>query len=320
MEIEKHFLDGGTWHSLQHKKTHGSDLIKFGHQVLDEAERGMIPLKPGTRKNYKSTLRRLTEFTNGSGISFEDIDQRFYDDFSNYLNLYANCGTPGIGNHMKIIKRLMNLALERSLHQNLTHQSRSFRAYKTKFTKKIYLTEGEIEKLETLDLSGTPALDVERDRWLVAYHFIMRFSDVTRLTQSNLVNIGDRIFCKYRSVKTDTEAILPVKSRALTLLEKHGFSLDFSSNQQANRHLKTICAMAGINSPVEQGDRTGPKSSFVTTHTARRSAATNLYLNKASLELIARLGGWENGDTVRLYLQASGLDSALLASDLDFFK
>lgn len=319
MEIERHFLDGGTWRSLSKKEKHGNDLIAFGRQIISEIREGRLPITQSTAKNYLATCNRLTEFSQEKGLLFDQIDQDFYEAFSRFLNS-KGCGLATVGNHMKIIKRLMNLGLERDLHQNRAHCKKAFRAHKPKSRGKVYLTEAEIEQLEKLDLSATPALEQERDRWLIAYHFLMRFSDVIRLRQENFVPIGDRIYCKYRSVKTGTEAILPVKERALTLLEQYNYTLDFSSNQQANRHLKTICAMAGLNTLVEQGDQSGPKSSFVTTHTARRSAATNLYLNKASLELIAKLGGWESGDTVRVYLQASGLDSALLASDLAFFK
>ncbi|HMQ59190.1 MAG TPA: tyrosine-type recombinase/integrase [Flavilitoribacter sp.] len=45
-------------------------------------------------------------------------------------------------------------------------------------------------------------------------------------------------------------------------------------------------------SEVSERKKTGPKWSFVTTHTARRSAATNLYLQGVSLKMIAELGGW----------------------------
>ena len=64
--------------------------------------------------------------------------------------------------------------------------------------------------------------------------------------------------------------------------------------------------------------KTRPKWSFVTPHTARRSAATNLYLQGVSLKMIADLGGWGDDGTLRVYLRASGLDTALVARELGF--
>ncbi|MCB0650919.1 MAG: hypothetical protein KDC85_06555 [Saprospiraceae bacterium] len=51
----------------------------------------------------------------------------------------------------------------------------------------------------------------------------------------------------------------------------------------------------------------------------RRSAATNLAPQNASVKIIADLGGWTDIRTLRTYLRASGLDSALVAKDLEFF-
>ena len=78
--------------------------------------------------------------------------------------------------------------------------------------------------------------------------------------------------------------------------------------------------MAGIHTSANEGDRSGPKWKFVTTHTARRSAATHLALQGVNLKIIADLGGWEKIETLRSYLRASGLDSAEVAKDLDFFQ
>ena len=318
IEIEKHILDGGTWRSLEQKSRGGASLNAFGWKIIEEAEQGRIPLRLNTIKSYKSTLRKLDAFSE-SQVAFDDVDQNFYDLFTEYLSK-EGCGLPGIGKHIKVIKRLMNMALERELHANTAHQRKSFKIHRAKPGKKVYLTELEIRQLERLDLSEVPFLEQERDRWLIAYHFMMRFSDVEKLGRSNFMDIGGKLYCKYRSIKTGVEAIVPVKERAQAILEKYDYSFAFSTNQHANRQIKTIVAMAGINEMVTQSGRTAPKSKFVTTHTARRSAATNLYLNKASFELIAKLGGWESGDSVRVYLQASGLDSALLAGGMEFFR
>jgi integrase len=78
----------------------------------------------------------------------------------------------------------------------------------------------------------------------------------------------------------------------LELLEKVDYKLDFSANQIANRQIKYVAAMAGINDGVRRGNELSPKSNFVTFHTARRSAATNLYLSGVSTKLIADLGGY----------------------------
>jgi integrase len=122
------------------------------------------------------------------------------------------------------------------------------------------------------------------------------------------------------SEKTQIRATIPVSTKAARLLKKYDHDFSFTSNQQANRELKRIASMAGINKVVSQGKQSGPKSQFVTFHTARRSAATNLRLQGASLKTIADLGGWKKLSTLEVYLRASGMDSAILARKLDFFQ
>ena len=78
--------------------------------------------------------------------------------------------------------------------------------------------------------------------------------------------------------------------------------------------------LAGVTDFVTENKVKAPKFKFVTTHTARRSAATNLYLEGADLETIARLGGWKKLETLKIYLKASGLDISQNAKKLDFFK
>lgn len=148
----------------------------------------------------------------------------------------------------------------------------------------------------------------------------MRFSDEIRVGQVLIFSLNGKQFLRYQSEKTKITATLPLKQSALAILKKHNFKFSFSSNVQANRHLKTVAAMAGINTIVSQDGKNGPKSGFVTTHTARRSAATNLYLAGVSLKLIADLGGWTDLQSQRTYLRASGLDTAQVAVDLDFFS
>jgi hypothetical protein len=58
---------------------------------------------------------------------------------------------------------------------------------------KIYLTTDEIARLEQLDLSARPTLERERDRFLLAYYFVMRFSDVVRIRREWLFRLNNKV-------------------------------------------------------------------------------------------------------------------------------
>lgn len=142
----------------------------------------------------------------------------------------------------------------------------------------------------------------------------MRFSDACK--KDGVFSSNGRKFYQYTSQKTKVQTVVPLSPAALQIMEFYDFSFNFTANQVANRNIKKVAALAEINQTMEEGK---PKHELVTFHTARRSAATNLRLQGASLKTIADLGGWKDVKTLIVYLRASGLDSARLASELEFF-
>ena len=67
------------------------------------------------------------------------------------------------------------------------------------------------------------------------------------------------------------------------------------SNNQANQVLPSLCERAGITSPakVTRADKSvdGRKCDFVTTHTARKSFATNCYVSGEKLRNVSLMMG-----------------------------
>lgn len=320
LEIEGHFLEGGTWDNLFNKSA-GGGLVDLLETIVEEGRGGLLPIKKHTISNYQSLLTRLKQYEakTGQRVTLDGVDMNFYQKFTSFLSTDGNCRLPGIDSHIKVFKRVMNIGLERNLHQNTIHKGDGFRRKRNK-TDKIFLNEKEIAILESIDLSSQLHLKKELDRWLVAYYFLLRFSDLQQISSENIINVDGRNFLRYRSQKTQKEATIPIRKRAMELMETYNFDFSWGTNQQANRQLKMAIVSAGINDMVEQGDITSPKSSFVTMHTARRSAATNLYLSgEFSIKTIADLGGWENIRTLQIYLRCSNMDSAKLAAKSDYF-
>jgi integrase len=317
-EIESFLLAGGKLADFGKKLSKSSSLLSYMEDFIENDKE----LKKSTLGVYRSTLKRLRAYCTFKGLddlSFSDIDREWYFSFSDY-NYDNGCTNAGLGKYIKVVKAVLRAAQERGLHNNSEYQKAYFVTHRASSSHKIFLTAKEIEQIEQLDLSYNPALEKEKDRWLIAYYFLMRFCDVVRIDPANIVDKQKGLFLQYVSEKTEIRATVPVSTKAARLLEKYNYDFSFTSNQQANRELKRIASMAGINNVVTQGKDRKPKSEFVTFHTARRSAATNLRLEGASLKTIADLGGWKKLSTLEVYLRASGMDSAILAQKLDFFK
>lgn len=322
LEVEEKILTG---QSLSRKKgAQGKSLTGFIEDYIKATLQGAHDHADGTIKNHQSTLKRLKQFEahRGQKLSFEDIDQAFYIDFLGFVSgKFKLTKTGGFAQHIKNVKKFMSEAKRQKLHDHSGHLERDFKVLKSK-EKKIYLTEADVQKLEAVNLSGTPWLDVERDRWLICYYFILRFQDgQDYVKKSNLFQMDGKWFFRYTAQKTNIEATIPVNSKAMAILEKYGWEMPRSNNQVSNRNIKTVAAMAGLNEVVIENGIQGPKSHFVCTHTARRSAATNLATQGVPLNFIAKMGGWVQLETLRKYLLASGLDVAKVAAgSYDFFK
>jgi site-specific recombinase XerD len=315
-KVEGYLLKGGKLEYYGKKEETGS-AISFFEDYIDSNH----GLNPNTLKSYKTALKRLREyaaFIGESDIAWSDIDKSFYHDFSEWV-LQNGANWSGLTKHLRLIKKLMKVSYEKGVHENDAYLQSWFKARDNQKPDKIYLTREEILKLEQLDLSTVAHLKRERDRFLLAYYFLMRYSDVIKISSANFFEQdGDR-YLSYTSQKENITATVPVKESAWAICEEYDFNFNFTANQVANRILKQVASLAGITQLVSQGSRTEPKCQFVTFHTARRSGATNLRLMGASLKTIADIGGWKKLSTVERYLRASGMDSAKLAKKLGFF-
>lgn len=326
LEIETAYVEG---REMPKKKKKAppvearTTIIDFISLYIAETARGQHEISAGTVKHYKSLQMRLKQFSTyrGKPIYFDEIDSDFYGDFWQFLSVNFNIQKAGgFSKHIKVLKKFMNEAHRRGLHTNDAHRDKNFKVHKSK-GQKIYLTEAEVEKMESLDLSSMPWLEVERDRWLICYYFLLRYQDgQDHICQDNFFQAKGKWYFRYDAGKTGNSATIPVKPSAMALLEKYNYKLPKTTNQEANRKIKMIASMAGINTPVQESGVKGPKCNFVRTHTARRSAATNLAMQSVPLDFIAKLGGWKKLEVLKVYLLASGLDVAAAASEYDFFK
>jgi site-specific recombinase XerD len=300
-----------------------TSLLRFIAGHIDECERGLHNIALNTIKQYKSHLKRLRGFaavTHRTDIAFDDVDLTLYTELKQYL-MGSGCGPAGTSKHIRILKKFMRLALELGLHDNTAFQLRAFSGTRVPAKKKIYLTKEEINLMAGLNLRGQQALAKERDRFIVSYYLLLRYGDSINISRGNIVRHDGRIFYRNVAEKTASESFVPVKPEVLEILEKRQYDLSGGANQDSNRKLKTIAALAGINTNMASGgDDFTPKSALVTTHTARRSAATNLLLDGVPISEIMQLGGWKNEATLRHYLLAGGIQLATLSADRAFFK
>ena len=160
--------------------------------------------------------------------------------------------------------------------------------------------------LESLNLEGFPGLVRARDLFLLASWTGLRFSDLQILTIDHLH--GDNIVIKTQ--KTEKEVVIPVFPIVRNVLIKYkDTGLPSITNQALNRSLKNLGAkleeasnLKGITADVSKYNR-------ITTHTARRSFATNLY-HIVPIELIMSVTGHKTQTEFYKYIRVTPKENA----------
>jgi integrase len=288
------------------------DIIDFAEQFVAKAK-----IATSTAKAYKTTIRTLDEYSASKRkrLLFNDIDLNFYDDFTSWLWKNKHLNDNSVGKHIKIIKAIMSQAFERDLHSNLHFKKKQFKVFK-RDADTIYLNESELGKLQKVDLSSDIKLSKVRDAFLIASWTGLRFSDLARVTKEKFI-IEDKILIfKIESEKTGEVVKIPISPMVRPILEKYNFNIPVFSNQKMNEYLKTIGEKAELDTEVELSDvKAGKKSrekffkhQLITTHTARRSFASNLFLQGLPSRSIMAVTGHRTEKAFLAYIKLSKLE------------
>lgn len=244
--------------------------------------------------------RILQEFRNP--IAFEDATAAFYEDFCLWMDNVKGYKTNMKGTQIKNLKAVMNSAYKKGLHHNTAYQ---FFKKPTEEVDNVYLTEAELDALYNLPLSGYRAK--ARDIFLVGCYTAMRWSDYSRLRQKDITD-GTIHFAHK---KTGFRVTIPLHPIVAEVLERYGGAVPDISEQKLNKYIKEVCRDAGITSPVTKvyykgGVRTElvkEKCDLVSTHTARRTAATNMYKSGIPAYNIMLITGHTSEATFRKYIK-----------------
>ena len=278
------------------------------------------PYSPATVQVYRNTLQRLKKFqsTRKRTIDFNTIDLDFYTDFTEYLSRHLKLSTNTIGKDIKTLKTVLNEATERGINTNLQFKSRRF-STTSEQTDSIYLTERELKEMETLDLKGNTIQENVRDLFLIGCYTGLRYSDFSIIKPEQ---IKDGYIELKEQTKTGNPVIIPVHSTVNRILRKYKGQLPKSiSNQKTNSYLKEIGRlMPSLQMNFSRAITKGgvkvmtnyQKWELLSTHTARRSFATNEYLNGTPTITIMAITGHRTEKAFLRYIKLTPKEHAKL--------
>jgi integrase len=274
-----------------------------------------------TLNNYNTARQHLLgyETKNKTKLTFESITLDFFYDYVSYLKTLNGRKGKGlspntIAKDITVLKVFMSEAVDLRYTTNLEFKHKKFTISEEE-TDSVYLTEKEILELYKFDFSQNKKLDQVRDLFVFGCFVGLRFSDFSAIKRENIVSIDKDLFIKVITNKTKDLVIIPCNSIVLEILKKYhqnNNSLPKSvSKQKFNEYIKEVCEKAGFN---EKGRlSTEPNKSLfecISSHTARRSFATNYYLQGFPTIDLMKITGHKTEKAFMKYIKVTKLDAA----------
>jgi len=265
-------------------------------------------------KNYHAVAKHLKEYQQYSkkSLDFEDIDLNFFYAYTSFLEK-KGLGVNTIAKDISIIKVFMGEAVDLGYTNNMIFRHKKF-SYSEKETEQIYLTEAELDKIYKVQISSKK-LDRVRDLFLVGAWTGLRYSDFSNIRPEHIVKMEDDYCIKMMTKKTGELVIIPCNPVILDIFNKYkptGNLLPRAiSNQNFNNYIKEVCVLASLTEKGRLSSRPKvPLAELVSSHTARRSFATNHYLQGFPTIDLMKITGHKSERSFLKYIRVSKLDTA----------
>lgn len=271
--------------------------------------------KQTTLEKYSTTLKYLKQFSidRRFPVDFNTIDLDFYNKFTDYLEK-KDCSLNTIGRYIKDIKTFMGEAADRGLTTNFMFRTKKFKK-PSQETDSIYLTEKEINKIYNLKLDHHKRLEAVKDLFVFGCYVGLRFSDYSTIKPENIIQIEGDYFIKLITKKTNQLVIIPCNTVVLEIFKKYGNNVNMLpraiTNQKFNKYIKEVSQLAGLNEIGRLS--TAPELQLwecISSHTARRSFATNYYLQGFPTIDLMKITGHKTEMAFMKYIKVTKLDSA----------
>ncbi len=312
--LDRHFGKGGakvvTFHEFFESYIAECDTRQNGH-------RGGQIVTYKTKREYARTHEYIRRFEKkiGRRLDFGDFDKPLLQSFVAFLQ-GLNLATNTIAHKLISLKALLREAVERELTDNMRWHG--FR-HVTEDTEAVALDVNELERIRRCNLSKHPHLAEIRDLFLIGCWTGLRFSDVIRLRPEHIH--GDLIIIQQQ--KTNNYVTIPIHPVFREIWDRYGGIPLTISNQKFNDHIKEVCKAARLREKVMKSITRGGKKTttvyekwqLVSSHTGRRSFATNLYKSGFPSISIMQITGHKTETAFLKYIKVTPEEHARLLAE-----
>ena len=270
--------------------------------------------------NYRSVKIHLQDFDlkKNYKVDFDTVNLDFFYKYTSFLKKDLKLSVNTIAKDISILKVFMGEAVDLGFSTNYQFRHKKF-SYSEEETDAVYLKENEIMRLYRYDLAKHKKLDRVKDLFVFGCFVGLRFSDYSNVKPGNIITIDEKLFIKLITQKTKELVIIPCNPVVLEIFKKYESNPNkltkSISNQKFNEYVKEVCKKAGLKETGRLSTR--PELELwqcLSSHTARRSFATNLYLEGYPTIEIMKVTGHKTERAFMKYIRVNKLDSALRLS------
>ena len=257
-------------------KIKADDKFLFLNACSQYIQSKELKLAKNTLASYNRVFALLTEFIGSDRPQIKAIDKTFMLKFESWLKISKNISSNTAVQHTRFIIIILNDCADNGLEVS---KLRKYKETPTKRDKREIVRLDRLELQKIKDLQDLPPhLENSRKWFLVGCEVGQRANDLLSITPANISNNRLRL----RQQKTGKDVVIPLNSETLDILKEFPKKCDIIT---LNRNIKTLCELAKIDALVLKKSKEGnneilkevPKYEAVSTHTMRRSYASNYY-------------------------------------------
>lgn len=310
--------------------------MEYFHKVVEEMPKKVIRrtskvIESRTVGHHQIVLKRFERFlkyTHWVASSFSIFNKNFESEMEQWMLGVEEYSANTVAATFSVMKVWLKQAEEEGLISD-----KSFHSWKSKGAdvQHIYLNEDELNAIYNLNFDDIIKLhpnakyEETRDIFIIAAHIGIRYGDLSSLNKSNW-DIENKTV-EVHTHKTGTTVLIPLTSTVIELYKKYNGKFPTPRDKSRfNEQLQKIGEFAGIDQTIYIKKNVGgkvvieekKKYELISSHTARRSFATNLYLRCRNARLVMNFTGHTTEENFRKYICVEKSEYVEMARE--FFK
>lgn len=279
-------------------------------KVKNKSELGLAPNTIIKYKSFLSLMERYEAVIN-KRITFKNINKQFKDEFINWLLTTKKYSVNYAGKQIDHLKTICADAKEYGIEVNDSYtKMESFKEDE----ENRYIVTFSFDEIDIIRRTVMPNQSLENaKKWMIlGFEIGQRGTDLLALDKQNLLRKDENgtLYVKFHQSKTKKSVIVPlIHPSAITVFE-NDFPYQISI-QKFNENMKKVVEICGFIEPTEGkkfNKETGrkelgiyPKHEITTSHSLRRSFATN-WFQKMETSVIMEITGHSKESQFREYI------------------